>query len=125
MSKFREYLLSTGKKVFAGKNASQNDELVSLAKPNNVLIHTLEPGSSFINLGENPTKEEIKQASLLCAQKSQYWRDNKKDVLIHLFLKSDTYKNKKDKPGLWHVKKTIKTIKVKKIDILNLENDVK
>ncbi|MDD2444831.1 MAG: hypothetical protein PHX15_02640 [Candidatus Nanoarchaeia archaeon] len=125
MSNFKEYLLLTGKKVLAGKNAIQNDELVSLAKQNDFLIHTVEPGSSFINLGESPTNEEINQASLFCAQKSQYWRDNKKDVLVHLFLKSDVYKNKKDKAGLWHVNKIIKTIKIKKIDILNLEKNVK
>lgn len=120
---FREFKLDTGKIIFAGKNAKQNDILVNLAKPNDFLLHTVEPGSPFINLGSKPSKEEIKQASILCAQKSQSWRDNKKDVLVHLFLKSSCSKDPKDKDGLWHVKKILKTIKIKKSEIIKFENN--
>jgi predicted ribosome quality control (RQC) complex YloA/Tae2 family protein len=69
---FREYILKTGEKIVAGKSAEQNDLLVSSAKRNDYLLHTVEPGSPFVNLGENPSEDDIKEASLFCALRSKF-----------------------------------------------------
>ena len=117
MTQFREFTLSTGKIIFGGKNSSNNDELVEAANPKDILVHTAAPGSPFCNLGEKPSKDEIKEAATFCASKSQVWRDNKKDTIIHVFQKSDMYKDKKMKDGTWGVRK-MKKIKIKKGKIL-------
>jgi len=115
----REFVLSTGTKIFLGKNAENNDELVKMFKgKENTILHTVKPGSPFCVIEKiNPTKEELKQASILCAGKSQDWRDNKEDVEIHVFTGKDVQKSFWMKPGLWKLKNTPKVIKVKKIYI--------
>ena len=82
-------------------------------------MHTAAPGSPFCNVGEKPSKEEIKQAAIICAHYSQDWRNNQKDIIVHQFIKSDTYKKPGMAEGPWGVKRQEK-IKIKKIDILNL-----
>ena len=115
--KFRVYVTSLGLEVFAGKNSEQNDSLVSSAKRNDILIHTEKPGSPFCNLGENPGEEDISEAAVFCARYSQDWRDNKKDVTVQVFKRSDMNKDASMKSGTWGVKKVIQKIKVKKRDI--------
>ena len=122
--KFREYTLESGKQIFLGKDASNNDKLVRAAKRKDVLLHTAAPGSPFCNVGEAPTSAEIKQAAIVCARYSQDWRNNKKDVMVHEFLRSDTSKRKSMKMGCWGVKKQ-KDMKVKKIDIEKFEKETK
>jgi nitrogen fixation NifU-like protein len=114
--KFREFLLSTNKKIVMGKDSSTNDELVSQAQPNDTLLHTAAPGSPFCNVGENPTKEEIKEAAALTASKSQIWRDSKKDVVMHIFKKKDMQKDKSMKSGTWAVK-NFDEVKIKKAEV--------
>lgn len=121
MTNFREYTLKSGKKILAGKSASQNDLLMSSSKPDDYILHTVYPGSPFVNIGESPTKDEIKEASIFCAMKSQDYRDNKKNVFVHLFFKRDAKKTKKSKEGSWNVSKITKVIKVKKSDVLQME----
>jgi len=65
----------------------------------------------------NPLKEEIKEAAIICALKSQDWRDNKKDVVIHMFSGKEVAKDKDMKEGTWKVKSKPKLIKVKKKEI--------
>ncbi len=124
MTNFREYTLKSGKKILAGKSASQNDLLMSSSKYDDYILHTVYPGSPFVNIGESPTKDEIKEASIFCAARSQDYRDNRKNVLVHLFLKKDAKKTKKSKEGSWSVSKVIKIIKVKKSDILQMEKSL-
>lgn len=119
ISNFREYTLSTGKEIQAGKDATTNDSLVSEANPKDVLLHTLVPGSPFVNVGEDPSKLELKESAAFCASKSQAWRDTKKDVVVNWFYKKDTTKDKKSKSGTWNTKHQGKIV-VKKNEILNL-----
>ena len=121
---FREFTISLEKQIFLGKSSKNNDELVRAAKRDEVLLHTKEPGSPFCNLGKSPTKQQIKEAAVICAKFSQDWRDNKKDIILHKFLKADVSKSKKMKDGTWNVKKHDE-IKVKKIDIQNFEKFLK
>lgn len=117
MAEFREFVLATGRTVIAGKDAENNDVLVSKAEPKDILIHTAAPGSPFCNVGPSPKKKELKEAATLTASKSQIWRDSKKDVLMHIFRKADVYKEKRMKAGTWSVKK-FKEMRIKKGDIL-------
>ena len=118
---FREYKLSTGKIVRAGKDAANNEDLVGAAGPEEVLLHTAEPGSPFVNVGEKPLKKEIKEAAVFCAAKSQDWRDNKGDVVVHVFKKSSVYKKKGMKLGTFGVRKYDWKILVKKSKIENFD----
>lgn len=122
--KYRKFVLSSGREVFLGKNSEQNDSLVANSKRNDFLLHTKEPGSPFVNVGENPLKGELYEAAVFCALKSQDFRDNQGNVLVNVFKKDDCYKEKSMEEGSWGVKKYIDTIKVNKIDILRLKHDI-
>ena len=110
--------------IYAGKSAEQNDLLVRSAKKGDLLLHTSEPGSPFVNLGEEVSKEEIKEASIFCALKSKAWRDGKKDIIVHSFYRRDCSKSLMAKAGSWNVKKIQENIKVKKADIIKLEEEI-
>jgi predicted ribosome quality control (RQC) complex YloA/Tae2 family protein len=121
--KFREIELSSGTKIFLGKNAENNDELVEMFKgKENVIMHTVNPGSPFCVIKKlNPEKEEIKETAVFCAKYSQDWRDNKKDVKIHVFTGKEIKKPFFAKVGTWKITDKAKVINVKKEEILKLE----
>ena len=121
---FRKFTLDSGKEIIAGRDSEQNDLLVENSKRNDVLLHTVQPGSSFVNLGEKPEKEEINEGSIFCALKSQDFRDNQGNVKVNVFLKGDCFKDKEMKSGTWNVRKNSNTIKVNKIDILRLQHEI-
>ena len=121
---FRKFVLGSGKEIVAGRDSEQNDLLVENSKRNDVLLHTAQPGSPFVNLGEKPEKEEIDEGAIFCALKSQDWRDNQGNVKVNVFMKKDCFKDRDMKSGSWSVKKTSDTIKVNKIDVLRLQHDV-
>jgi predicted ribosome quality control (RQC) complex YloA/Tae2 family protein len=116
---FRQFETSSGKKVTAGKNAEQNDELVKqyLGKSNK-LFHTSEPGSPFCVIEDlKPNKKDIEETAIFCASKSQDWRDNKQDVEVHIFSGKETYKGKTMKAGMFGVRKYKEvTVSKKKIE---------
>jgi predicted ribosome quality control (RQC) complex YloA/Tae2 family protein len=115
----REIILESEAKIFLGKNSENNDELVEKYKgKENIILHTAKPGSPFCVIEKlNPTKEEVKNSAIICASKSQDWRDNKQDVLVHVFTGKDVYKEKIMKTGTWGIRKKPKLIKVKKQEI--------
>jgi predicted ribosome quality control (RQC) complex YloA/Tae2 family protein len=117
--KFREYVLSSGKKCYLGKNAENNDELVSLyVGKSNIILHTSAPGSPFCILEElKPTKKEIKEAAIACASKSQDWRDNKQNVKVSVFSGKNIKKDKGMNTGTWGVNKKSEILIIKKEEI--------
>lgn len=119
MVKFREFVAESGKRVFGGCNAENNDKLIWAAKSNDVILHTLASGSPFVNVGEGPSKKDLKEAAIFCARYSQDWRDGKKDVVVNKFLRRDMKKGIFMKAGSWKVRKLEKIV-VKKKDILGL-----
>ena len=121
MVNFRTFVLSTGKKILAGKSAENNEELILQVEPMETVLHTAEPGSPFVNIKGEATKKDIREAAVYCAKFSQDWRDNKSDVVVHVFHGADIYKNKKMPTGTFGVRK-FETIKVKKEEILELVN---
>ena len=116
--KFREIELNSGTKIFLGRNAEQNDELMKKFKgKENVILHTVAPGSPFCVINNlNPSKEEISESGVYCARYSQDWRDNKKNVKVSIFTGKDVKKERGMDTGTWGVKKS-KTKTVKKEDI--------
>jgi len=120
MVNFREYVTESGLRVLGGKSSETNDELVNRAGPKDVLLHTSAPGSPFVNVGENPSKNDLKEAAVFCAKFSQDWRNSKSDVVVNMFKRSEMNKEVKMKSGTWNVKKQEK-VKVKAVDILKYE----
>ena len=123
--KFREIILKSGKKILAGKDAEKNDELVKMFKgKENVIMHTALPGSPFCVIDDLKfSRRDIKETAVFCARRSQDWRDNKKDVKVHVFSGKDVYKRKGMKTGTWGIKRNPKVIKVKRREILKLKQE--
>ena len=120
-TKFREFELESENKIFLGKDEKSNDELMKKYKgKENIIMHTSSPGSPFgVIENLNPSKEEIYLSGSIVASYSQDWRDNKKDVIVHVFKGKDVYKDKKMKLGTFGVRKHDK-IKIKKEKIAKL-----
>lgn len=120
MAKFRELVVSSGKLVLAGKSAENNEQLIKQAGKEEIVLHTKAPGSPFVNIklkeGGKVSKKDIKEAAVFCARYSKDWKKNKKDVVVHYFLRKDTYKRKLMRLGTFGVRNA-KEIKVKKEDI--------
>ncbi len=119
--KFREQVLSSGKLAFGGKSAENNEELVKQAEKNELVLHTVAPGSPFVNIkadSKDVSKEDLMEAAIFCARYSQAWKKStvKKDVLVHVFLGRDISKTSEMKTGCFGVKK-FKKIVVKKEDL--------
>ncbi len=121
MTKFRKFILSTGTRIFLGRNAENNDELMKEFKgKENIILHTVKPGSPFCVVEKlNPTKKEIQESGIICAAKSQDWRDNKSDVELHLFSGKEIKKPLLAKAGTWKIISKPKLIKVRRTEILN------
>ena len=116
--KFREEILKSGTRISLGRNAENNDELMKEFKgEGNTVIHTEKPGSPFCVIeGLSPTKKDIREAAAFCALRSQDWRDNKSDVLVHVFTGKEVYKRKGMKTGMFGVRRFTE-IKIKKREI--------
>lgn len=120
----RKIKLKTGTEILLGRNAEGNDELVKAFKGKpNVILHTVASGSGFCVIDKlNPTQKEIKDAAIVCASKSQDWRNNKGDVKMHVFdgksVKKPFFGRKK---GTWKITKKPKVIKIKKEDVRKLK----
>ena len=125
--KYREFILESETKIFLGRNSKNNDELVKSYKgKENTILHTAKPGSPFCVIDNlKPSKKEIKEAAIICASKSQDWRDNKRDVVVHQFTGKDVRKKRIMKEGTWEIKSKPKLIKVKKKEIEELDKKLK
>jgi predicted ribosome quality control (RQC) complex YloA/Tae2 family protein len=113
-AKFREGVTPRGILILAGKNSKNNEELVAQVEKEEFVFHTALPGSPFVNLKGETKKEDLKYAAIFCARYSKDWRDNKKDVLIHVFKGKDIYKGKTMKEGTFGIKKFSKILVKKK-----------
>lgn len=144
-AKFRQFLTSNNILVLAGKTAKNNEELINQVEKGNLVLHTDKPGSPFCEIKNSsgvldaqkskrtgrisdikgkPEKEDIEQAAVFCAKYSQDWRDNKKDVKVHIFLGKDISKKPGMKTGTFSVSK-FKEIVVKKEEIKEFEEELK
>ena len=113
--KYRWFFTSSGSLVIGGKSDSQNEEVVKEAKPNEVVVHTKEPGSPFCVIKEaiEETSEDIKEAATFCACLSQTWKKSKgKPIEVHVFTKQQVEKKKSMKSGTFGIKGAYDKIKV-------------
>ena len=117
-------MTSSGLEIFGGRDSENNDKLVWNASPNDVLIHTVAPGSPFVNVGSEASKKDVKEAAIFCAKFSQDWRDGKRDVSVNIFKRCDMVKDRRMKEGSWSVKKD-ERMRVRKGDILNFETKLR
>ncbi|MFH1451707.1 MAG: NFACT RNA binding domain-containing protein [archaeon] len=124
MVNFREYVTSSGLRVLGGKSESNNEELISQVSPTEIVIHTAQPGSPFVNIKGAALKRDIKEAAVFCAKYSQDWRDSQRDVFVHVFRGADVYKDRKMKLGTFGVKK-FDVLKIKKEYILKFEKSLR
>lgn len=113
MAKFREFITKNGTLLLAGKNAKNNEELISQVELDEEVFHTAARGSPFVNIKGKAKKQDIMEAAVFCAKYSQDWKKNKKDVIVHMFKGKDVFKEKRMELGTFGVKK-FKIIKVKK-----------
>lgn len=119
-AKFREFKTSSGKLLVAGKNAEQNEQVISQVESNEIVLHTSVAGSPFVNIKGKAGKKDIREAAIFCAKYSRDWKKNKKDVEVHYFLGEDICKEKRMKTGTFGVKK-FKKIIIKKKEIEKFE----
>lgn len=117
---FRQIETKNGTILFAGRDAEGNEELVRQVGKEELVFHTKNPGSPFVNIKGKPKIGDIKTAALFCAKYSRDWKQNKNDVEVHYFLGKDLYKSMKMKTGTFGVK-NLKKLKVKKEEILEFE----
>ena len=114
--KYREIEIN-GKTALLGKNQEQNESLVNeFIGKDNLIMHTVAPGSPFGVALEEFNGEEKKQLANWVAAYSQDWRDNHSNVRVHMFTGKRVYKDKNMSVGTFGVKKT-RTITSKKRDI--------
>ena len=117
--KYKTLTLESGNKIFIGKDESTNDILMKEFhnKPNTIL-HTIKPGSPFCVIDSlEYSKQDLKEAAIICAVKSQDWRDNKRSVKLHVFTGQQAKKPKGSKAGSWTLKTKPKVIKARKKEI--------
>jgi len=120
---FRKFITASGKEVLAGKSAENNEEIINQVGDDETVLHTAEPGSPFANIKANwkeTSKKDLKEAAVFCAKYSKDWRDNKKDVEVHVFFGKEIFKTAGMKTGTFGVKK-VRKIKVNKEEILEFE----
>ena len=120
---FRKFITSSKKKVFAGKNAEQNEEIIKQAKNTEIVLHTKEAGSPFVNIKGKATAKDIREAAVFCAKHSRKWKKAKRKpstIDIHYFKGKDVFKTTDMKTGTFGVTNH-KNIKIKKKEIESLD----
>ncbi len=121
---FRKFITPSKKKVFAGKNAEQNEEIIKQAKNTEIVLHSKDAGSPFVNIKGKATKKDIKEAAIFCAKHSRKWKQAKRKpniINIHYFKGKDVFKTTDMKTGTFGVTNH-KNIKIKKKEIESLDN---
>lgn len=113
--KYRWFFTSSNKLIIGGKNAEQNESLLSKLKKQKhdyTIMHTALPGSPFsiILSKKSPSSSDLQQAAIFTASFSKQWKQRKNSAEIHIFKLSQLYKTKLMKIGTWGIKGKIKKI---------------
>jgi hypothetical protein len=105
---YRWFYTSSGKKVLAGKNSRQNEELVDKmlrSGKNYIVMHTKTPGSPFCFLICNidkVTPQDLYETAVFCGSFSQQWKTSK-TAIVDSFLLQQMIKDDKMKEGTFGV----------------------
>lgn len=120
---YRWFFTSSGKLVIGGKNAEQNEEIMSSIKNADVIMHTSSPGSPFC-IVRNPNKQDLEEVAVFTACFSQQWKTGKKTADVDMFLGKQVSKTKDMKTGTFGVfgKSAKKKVELKLV--LDFQNDI-
>jgi len=104
--KFRWFFTSSNLLVVGGKSAEQNEQLIKQTKPDDVILHTTDPGSPFCVVIDDveETPKDVQEAAVFCASLSQAWKKKKPKIDVHVFRREQMYKTKSMKKGTFGVK---------------------
>jgi hypothetical protein len=105
--KYRWFYTSEGTLVIGGKNAVQNDELLTslVRKKDYVVMHSSDPGSPFaviIKEISKVTAHELEECAVFTGCFSRAWRERKKKTSVDIFTLGQLSKNNL-KAGMWQV----------------------
>ena len=101
--RYRWFYTSKSKLVLAGKNAQQNEQLISKTKKKEIILHTKAPGSPFCVLKGKACVQDIKEAAIFCVCFSQGWKKKKKEMEVHIFRGEQISKELGQKTGTFSV----------------------
>lgn len=109
VKKYRWFYTSSGKLVYGGKSAEQNEEVVKalMKDKNKVVMHTAEPGSPFAVIDaemKNTSDEDIIETAIFCGCFSRAWRTGKRKAMVHAFESRQITKQEGMKTGTFGVK---------------------
>jgi hypothetical protein len=104
--KYRWFFTKSGKLVYGGKSAEQNDLLMKDLKEERVIMHTHIPGSPF-SVIDAPVKKvsvlDLEEAAIWTACFSRAWRTGLRKTQIDIFMTRQLFKKKEMKQGTWGV----------------------
>ncbi len=117
-TRYRWFYTSKNTLVVGGKNAAQNDELLThilAMRPSYYVLHTSAPGSPFsviIKERSGVGNEELKETAIFTACFSQAWKTRTKKTNVNIFTSEQLSKPKGAKTGMWHVKGKVKNVEI-------------
>ncbi len=119
--KYRWFFTRSGKLVYGGKSAEQNEEIIQelmKTRENKIVMHTKSAGSPFAIIDaplEKVNERDLEECAIWTGCYSRAWREQKKDTEVDIFTKNDLYKEKEMKNGTFGVSGKIerKIVKLK------------
>jgi len=113
---FRTFITDSGKTIYLGKDAKNNEDLIKTVESTDYVFHTSNPGSPFVKLSSDSSEDDRKIAGILCVMYSHSRKDKQKEILVDSFRGRDIYKNKNMKLGTFGIK-NFKILKIKRKEI--------
>jgi len=126
--KYRWFFTSSGKLVYGGKSALQNEEVVKtiMKEENKIVMHTQMPGSPFAVIDSPLSKvseEDLEETAIWTACFSRAWRSKKIKAEVHIFSSNQIYKDKTMKEGTFGILGKVEKKEVKlKLCLILQEN---
>ena len=111
--KYRWFFTSSDKLVIGGKSSKQNEEIMSKAETDDLIMHTSTPGSPFCIL-KNPTRKDVEEAAVFTACFSHEWKKLKKKSEVHIFKGEQVIKKRNMKEGTFGI---LGSVNKKKIEL--------
>ena len=128
--KYRWFFTKSGKLVYGGKSAIQNEEIVGKLmkdKEDLIVMHTKDPGSPFA-IVKSPinelTQSDLDECAIWCASFSRKWREGAMSAKVDIFKKSQIKKRSNMKDGTFGVMNKMSSIIVDLRLILTDQNDI-
>lgn len=107
--KYRWFFTKSGKLVYGGKSAEQNEEIVQaiMTKTDNyIMMHTRIPGSPFAIIDanlKNVSEQDLEEVAIWTACFSRAWRSGLKKTTVDIFTKKQIVKKQGMKTGTFGV----------------------